>query len=156
MLVSSCPCGSDRPYAQCCQPLHQGSTFAQTAEQLMRSRYSAFALGLTDYIKNTTLPAQQPFLDMAGIEQWAASCRFTALEILSTEAGQSGDASGKVEFIAQFYLENVKDLQAHHELSSFKQCQKRWYFIDPNVNKSPQRNDPCPCGSGRKYKKCCG
>lgn len=64
-----CPCGDGRPYANCCQPLHQGRP-AAGAGGLMRSRYSAYVLGLIDYLVQTTLPAQQALLDRQAMEQW--------------------------------------------------------------------------------------
>lgn len=121
----------------------------------MRSRFCAYALGLTDYIFNTTLPAQQSALERAAIEQWAASARFTQLQVGATQAGQPGDLTGQVEFTAQFYLAGESTLQTHHECSEFRYCNKRWYFLDPNAPIQAQRNSPCPCGSGRKFKKCC-
>ncbi len=155
MSTSLCPCGSNRAYADCCEPLHRHTQVASSAEQLMRSRYSAYALGLVDYIVATTLPAQQPVLDREGIAAWASSCTFTGLEILDTRAGQPGDLEGQVEFVAYFRLHNVNDVQKHQERSSFRFRHQRWFFVDPTVGKPPERNAPCPCGRGPKYKKCC-
>lgn len=98
-----CPCGSDQSYGACCAPLHQGQARATTAEQLMRSRYSAFAKGDVDYLMAThpdehTPPGQRR-------RELRASCRQTrwlGLEILSVERGGVDDLEGTVSFEAHF------------------------------------------------------
>ena len=93
----------------------------------------------------------------------AEQSTWLGLEIVDTEAGGMDDENGVVEFIARF-TEKGQPKQ-HHERSRFSKHAGRWYYLDGEVPK-PQtqrhegpkvgRNDPCPCGSGKKYKKCCG
>lgn len=142
-----CPCGSMKPYAECCQPLHQGKA-APSPEALMRSRYAAFVLTLPDYLLATWHSSTRPpSLNLDGSPDWAS------LSILDSE--QTG-TDGRVHFRAVYkagkgwgYLE---------EASRFVQEEGRWYYLSGNTSEGPfkpGRNDPCPCGSGRKYKACC-
>jgi len=86
------------------------------------------------------------------------------LDILSTEQGEAGDATGFVEFVAHFILDERSARIANAPLFRFDAGDGRWYFVDEANRKpvpivkgaQPGRNDPCPCGSGKKYKKCCG
>lgn len=166
-----CPCqlnpsitqtlGAPLPYAQCCEPLHKGQRAAETAEMLMRSRYAAFVLVLPDYIVATSLPAQQALLDKAAIEDWAVTTDWAGLEIVQHLA-KIGKRHAQVEFKA--YFNSVKGLQAHHELSAFvktteqagKNTPIKWYFLDPTVAMNVTQKQPCLCGSGEKFKRCCG
>ncbi|TVP93371.1 MAG: YchJ family protein [Pseudomonadaceae bacterium] len=150
---SPCPCGSSNTYADCCQPLHLGNT-APSAERLMRSRYSAYTLGLVDYLINTTLPAQQANLDRKAMRQWSKQSRWLGLEVIASEATRPDSDQAWVRFIARWQDPNGEK-QAHEEHSEFRREQGRWYFIDPNHPLKPGRNSPCPCGSGKKYKQCC-
>lgn len=147
---SPCPCGSPHSYAACCQPLHQGQP-ATSAEALMRSRYSAYTLGLVDYLIATTLPAQQSGLDSAAIAEWSRSSQWLGLEV--AQAVEQGDQA-EVQFVAR-WADASGVAQAHREHSAFVRKQQRWYFIDPGVALNHGRNEPCPCGSGRKFKQCC-
>jgi SEC-C motif-containing protein len=158
-----CHCGSGRPYSDCCEPYVTGVAAAPSAEALMRSRYSAYAEHAIDYLGDTLHPAHRSDWDREATRRWAEAAEWLGLEIVSTEAGQPGDAEGWVEFVATF---NEKgEQQRHHERSRFQFHDGRWYYVDGSLPK-PQtqrhegpkvgRNDPCPCGSGKKYKKCCG
>ncbi|MDX9687091.1 YchJ family protein [Halopseudomonas formosensis] len=148
-----CPCGDGRPYADCCQPLHQGRP-AAGAGRLMRSRYSAYVLGLIDYLVQTTLPAQQALLDRQAMEQWSRESEWLGLEV--TEDAPDGDTASRarVSFVAR-WADPDGTRHSHLERSEFCQLDGSWYFIDPNHPLSVGRNDPCPCGSGRKFKQCC-
>ena len=159
-LSTPCPCTPDKLYADCCQPFHVGRGVAPTAEQLMRSRYSAWALGLIDYIIQTTAIKQQPALVPAEMRQWANEAKWQRLEVIDTLAGSADDNFGEVEFKAYFTLPDDEQIHTHHERSHFAKDNDRWYFLDPNIlarsARLAGRNDPCPCASGKKYKKCCG
>ena len=125
----------------------------------MRSRYVAWSLGLIDYLFATTWSQQQSGLDRKEMEDWAERTQWQSLEILDTVAGQPGDTQGEVEFLARFQLPPVQAIQEHRERSRFVYEHNRWFFVDPSLpvrSVSVGRNDPCPCGSGKKYKKCCG
>ena len=145
-----------KSYLDCCKPFHEGR-LPKTAEQLMRSRYSAFVMVNTDYIVNTTLPAQQPLLDKNVIAAWAKDTAWSGLEILEHQS--IGKRHAQVEFKA--YFNDKNGLQAHHELSSFvlvnnSNQNARWYFLDPTVDFKMSQKQPCSCGSKEKFKRCCG
>ncbi|MEI7606897.1 MAG: YchJ family protein [Rhodospirillaceae bacterium] len=161
MTDTDCPCGSGRMLAACCGPYLSGAAAAPTAEALMRSRYSAFVAGNVDYIENTLLPETRGDFDRKHIADWAANSQWLGLEVCSTEAGGEGDDEGKVEFIARFAFKGAQ--HAHHEMSRFVRRDGRWWYLDgdmvaprPRTVAKIGRNDPCSCGSGKKYKKCCG
>lgn len=121
----------------------------------MRSRFTAYYQGNTDYLIATTWPRQKDGLDKAAIHQRADSTEWTRLDVVRTEAGQAGDPKGVVEFKAWYKTPEGKEA-AHHESSDFIKEGDHWYFIYPDIPaKLPGRNDPCLCGSGKKYKKCC-
>lgn len=157
-----CPCGSSRAYEECCQPLIKNAQSATTAEQLMRSRYSAFVKKEYAHLLASLHPGQRSDYDEQSTRAWAESAEWQGINILNTIAGGPEDSEGQVEFVAS-YLERG-NRQEHHELSAFKKEQGVWYFTTgktmpkPSVRAAPKtgRNDPCPCGSNKKFKKCCG
>lgn len=147
-----CPCGSGRSYAGCCRPLHAGEKSAADAEQLMRSRYSAYVLQQIDYVVATTVPSQQHLLDVADMRRWSENTRWLGLKVLH-HLPDAGKHHAQVEFEAHF--EDGGEICRHHELSAFANIGGRWYFIDPTVE-LPTMKQPCLCGSGKKFKACCG
>ena len=157
----SCSCGREEPYERCCQPYIEGAA-APTAEALMRSRYSAYVHGATDYLVSTHAPEGREEVDRDLTEKWAKESSWLGLEVVSTDKGAADDDEGMVEFIAR-YRTAGHDL-SHREKSRFKKVDGRWCYVDGEVAR-PQparaaqtagRNDPCPCGSGKKYKRCHG
>lgn len=150
--MSACPCGSGAGYTACCAPLHHGQAHAQSAEQLMRSRYSAYALGETAYIRDTTVPAQQPLLDMPAIERWSRESEWLGLNVLQ-HLPDTGKRHAQVLFEAHF--RDRGETCRHTEHSAFVRIENRWYFIDPTVP-LPAMKALCFCGSGKKFKHCCG
>lgn len=155
--MAICPCGSDKSFAACCQPYLSGAAQAPTAEALMRSRYTAYTRNHMDYLARTWDAETQPAsLDEETDLEWAG------LTIVSTHAGQPDDMEGTVEFIAHYRVSGA-DRQIH-ETSRFRQHDGEWFYLDGKVEDTPLynrpektgRNDPCPCGSGKKFKKCCG
>lgn len=148
----NCPCGSGNSLAQCCGRYHNG-TQAPGAELLMRSRYSAYVLGLIDYLQATTLPAQQAALDMEGVRRWSLGSTWLGLEVSESAVFGGKPEHAMVTFTARWHDQNGE--HAHQERSAFVQCEDRWYFIDPTVPLKTGRNDPCPCASGLKFKRCC-
>ena len=118
----------------------------------MRSRYSAWALQRIDYLIATTWPRQQRQLQRKALENWANATEWQQLKIVDTLQGNTNDTTGKVEFRATYQLKATGETDTHQERSSFIKEEERWYFITPTATR---RNDPCPCGSGKKYKKCC-
>jgi len=147
-----CPCGSGDPLEACCGRYHGGLP-APSAERLMRSRYSAYVLGLIDYIESTTLPVQQPSLDLQSMKAWSAGSTWLGLEVEESQLLGGQPEHARVTFTARWHDRTGEHVQ--HERSAFVQHDGKWYFIDPTVPLNAGRNDPCPCGSGQKFKKCC-
>lgn len=146
-----CPCGRDQPYANCCARLHCGEA-ATDAEQLMRSRYCAYCLGLIEYLVATTLPAQQAGLDLPAMTQWSRESTWLGLQV--NEVARRGSDQAQISFTASWSDPDGRSHQ-HRECSDFVRKQGRWYFINPGPQGDVGRNAPCPCGSGLKYKRCC-
>lgn len=159
--MSLCPCGSGRGLEECCGPIVGGAP-APTAEALMRSRYTAFVLGDMDHIARTHAPEVREDFNAADAKRWSSESKWDGLEIRHIEGGGAGDEAGSVEFVARF--RSGGQVHAHHELATFRREDGVWYYVDGQLNPkaAPRhvdkvgRNDPCPCGSGKKYKKCCG
>ncbi len=158
MNETLCPCCSGKDYSDCCQPVISGERKAATPEELMRARYSAYAKAEVDFIIDSTHPEKRAENDRAEIERWAKNSEWLGLQILNT-----AEEPAQVEFIATYADHGVK--LEHHELAEFRKSKDEWFFYDgalvarhPFVRVEPKigRNDPCPCGSGKKYKKCCG
>ncbi|CAM4172864.1 YchJ family protein [Acinetobacter pragensis] len=151
MPETSCPCGQGE-YAQCCQPLHTVQAKAQSAEQLMRSRYSAFARHEIDYIVQTTALGQQQALDVPAIANWSKSNQWLRLEVV--QADENLDKThAQVEFKAHYH--DGKQAHVHHEVSHFVKQNGAWFFLDPTTGLQITMKQPCICGSGKKFKQCC-
>ena len=128
----------------------------------MRARYTAYTQIEMGFIEKTHDPKTNKDIDMQGSREWAESTNWEGLEIVETKQGGVDDEVGTVEFKAIFSTEEGS--QIHHELSHFRKQNGVWYYSDsitPNrtlVREFPKvgRNEPCPCGSGKKHKKCCG
>lgn len=148
----NCYCQSGLSYEACCKPFHQGQCFPDSAEQLMRSRYCAYVLKDIAYIVHTTVPSQQKLLDQQALLEWAEQTKWCGLEIVS-HLPHIGKLHSKVEFNAFFQTD--EGIENHHEISLFVNIDKRWYFVDPTVP-LPTNKQPCICGSGKKFKHCCG
>ena len=147
-----CPCQSTLSYENCCAPFHNGFRLPETAEQLMRSRYCAYVLHKIDYIIQTTVPAQQGLLNRISIDQWSKDTQWQGL-IVHQHLPQITPRHSQVLFTALFF-ENGKT-QQHTELSTFVKMGETWFFIDPTVA-LPSMKVLCFCGSGKKFKGCCG
>jgi SEC-C motif domain protein len=162
-----CPCraaaSEKRAFSNCCGPYLAREKAPPTAEALMRSRYSAFVRADVDYLFDTLAEDQRTDFDRAATTDWAKKSEWLGLEILGVEQGGEQDAAGEVTFVAHFSRDGKK--LAHKERSEFRRDgEGRWRFAKELPLKGetlvrgpqPGRNDPCPCGSGKKYKKCCG
>ncbi|SHG75431.1 YchJ family protein [Ferrimonas marina] len=150
-----CPCGSTRPYADCCQPLHLGQTQASSPEQLMRSRYCAFVQGQAQYLYDTHHPEFRAGLSVDELAEASQQTQWLGLTIVAAPAPQG--SQGVVEFKARFH--QGEDEGILHERSRFALQQGRWLYCDGEFDPKPVaagRNAPCPCGSGKKFKRCCG
>ena len=144
----------------------------------MRSRYVAYARGDIDYIARTTAAESLRSFDAQSARAWAGQARWLGLKLLKTDKGGAEDSVGTVEFVAT-YRQNGATIE-HRELSRFRRDERgEWRFVDGGTSSKPAegrvarspvelppalaapaqkagRNDPCPCGSGKKFKKCCG
>ncbi|MCW2961529.1 MAG: motif domain protein [Thermoleophilia bacterium] len=165
--MDSCHCGSGRDLSECCLPVIRGERSAATAEELMRSRYSAFVLGDVDWILKSHHPDTVDEVNAEEIEEWSKSSEWLGLRIRETEGGGADDEEGLVVFRARY---KVQGQQVDHvERAHFERADGEWRFhsvredeetvveLKPVEPKSEVgRNDPCPCGSGKKFKKCHG
>lgn len=147
-----CPCQSGQLYQECCQPFHHHLRDAETAEKLMRSRYSAFKLGLVDYLLETLHPSKRHTGEREALQSSISQSQWLGLKIIDHKQANN---LAEVEFVAFYQDEPVGQL---HERSRFTREAGRWFYHDglflPPVKLG--RNDPCFCGSGKKYKTCHG
>ena len=144
--MAECPCGSDSEFDECCGPIIGG----------------AQAQGNLDHIENTHASEVRDNFNRSAAESTANSVKWVSLEIFGTAEGGADDETGTVEFSARFRQDGK--LMMHHELSNFRREDGRWVYVDGKINPKGKprrvdkvgRNAPCPCGSGKKFKKCCG
>lgn len=161
-VPDQCPCGSGLDFVHCCGPIIDGAA-AQTPLALMRARYTAFSLRrIDDFLRDTLTAEKQAQFDLREVELSARDADGVGFDVRAIEGGGPDDQAGSVEYVARFRIRG--QVQAHHELAFFIRQDGRWLYSDAQVNPKsvPRqvdkvgRNDPCPCGSGQKYKKCCG
>jgi len=159
--MSLCPCGSKKSLTECCETIIQGKQPAKTPEALMRSRYTAYALGDMEYIAETMRGEATKAFDPKSALEWSQNATWLGLEVIDAPSIKEDENVGFVEFIAH-YIYNHKQ-QSVHERSEFHRENQCWYYVTGTPGrKKPQkaekigRNDACPCESGKKYKKCCG
>lgn len=149
---TSCPCGSRKEYQHCCLRFHNQSCVPATAEELMRSRYSAFCTGELSYLINSWHPAFRP-----AAETILSDCaHYISLQIIDTDKGRPEDTTGEVTFVVQ-YIDNDQ-LVTMKEKSSFIKHQHKWLYQEGEnelSQKTLKKSAPCPCGSGKKFKRCC-
>ncbi len=172
--MTLCPCGSQHTYSRCCEIAHLNHSAVTTPEQLMRSRYSAHVLGLVDYVVDTYHPSCHAEEQRDGIAD-SIDSHWVKLEVVDRASGRH-EHEGFVEFNA--YFEEEGKQYCLSERSRFIREDDLWYYIDgefpqdhteadeeptsdPRLTTPVQslkvgRNDPCICGSGKKFKKCCG
>ena len=168
--MKDCPCGSNFPYTDCCGPLIRGTSFADTAEDLMRSRYTAFTENNWEYLVLTSHPEEKKemaLLESALVDQGA---KWKGLEITGTSKGGIEDSEGLVDFVAHYVKDGIP--QTLNESSRFYKINGHWVNSRKDSTLSPVpvpslekpktvirnkakigRNDSCPCGSGKKYKR---
>ncbi|MEI6897579.1 MAG: YchJ family metal-binding protein [Psychromonas sp.] len=157
LMKQACPCKSGQCYEKCCAVFHQLQQKPQSCEQLMRSRYSAFILQNGEYLFATYHADFRGDLTIKQLSE--KSLPWTHLQIIDTK---SFAETGFVEFKA-FYMHDGQ-LTFHHERSNFVKHNEQWLYCDGifypedksgSIQKNIARNDPCPCGSAKKFKKCC-
>lgn len=127
-----CYCGTNKKFDDCCQPFIEGNAKPLTAEELMRSRYTAYVIVAVEYILRSTHPSTRRFYKAEDIENWAKSSFWEKLEIISTSQGLPKDKKGIVEFKA-FYMDAEGNRQIHHEKSNFRKELGKWFFVDGEV-----------------------
>ena len=159
MSSVQCPCGSKEPFINCCQPLLRGDQKATSAEQLMRSRYSAFHTGDVSYLLKTHHASQHSETEEQDLENTMTSTQWLGLTILGAQSGAAEDKQGQVEILARFQA--GREFGLVHEMSRFVRENEQWFYVDGTPDprgsapmKPPGRNDPCWCGSGLKFKLC--
>ena len=120
-MENLCPCCSGKLYEECCEPFHSKKEFPKTAEDLMRSRYAAFAIPNGYYLWETTLPSKRKFHHKTELENWGKENTWTKLEIINSSEKEE---KYKTNFTNKYEEENI-----HHELSTFKKVDKKWYYV---------------------------
>jgi len=152
-------------YEECCEPFVVGKKKAPTAETLMRSRYSAYVVKNINYIDETQITLENEVFNKEEALKWADSSEWMGLEIRKTQKGESNDNTGVVEFVAHYKDKASGTELHHHETSLFQKKDGEWMFREGQIHGAQPvkrlepkigRNDPCSCGSGKKFKKCCG
>lgn len=147
-----CPCGSEKPLQECCQPILDDHAKANTPEMLMRSRYTAFGLMATPHILKTWHSSTRP--NTLSFE--TNPVKWVNLKIHPQKNLPENKNQGIVTFTAQ-YIENNTLCQLH-ESSKFVKEEGLWFYLDGKTEitkKNLSRNSSCPCGSGKKFKRCC-
>lgn len=123
----TCYCGNKETYTACCEVFHLNKGKAKTAEQLMRSRYSAFVLANGDYLMQTHHSSTRPIQEKKAIVKWSKSVDWIKLEVLETTKGLENDEEGTVTFNAYFYERGSTELI--HEKSAFLKEDDTWYYL---------------------------
>ncbi len=157
-LLALCCCGSELLYKQCCHIYISGEKAAPTAEALMRSRYTAYVLHDSAYLMKTWDATKCP----PSIDFSKDQAEWQQLEIITTKKGGIKDSKGLVEFKAYYFQDGKQHILK--EVSRFKKDRGNWYYLDgvvksiANNSQQPSQalNVPCSCGSGKKFKRCCG
>jgi SEC-C motif-containing protein len=154
----ACLCGSGLNYEQCCGLFHSGQQLPGTAESLMRSRFTAYARRDADYLLASWDSSNRP----AAIDFSKETAEWQSLRIISSKKGGAKDSKGIVEFKAFYRQDGIEYFM--HEISRFIKSGQRWLYIDGVIKAAGKvegiadagRNTLCACGSGKKFKRCCG
>jgi SEC-C motif-containing protein len=153
-----CPCGSGKLFGDCCEPVISGQRLAATAEQLMRARFTAHVTHDALFLHRTYRPTSgQKFVE----DPSAPTLQWKKLVVHAHEPGANPDtafvsftAYGEEQGIEQVLEEKAEFVRQHGALIYTRAVREGPVPYKAAVPK-PGRNDPCPCGSGRKYKQCC-
>lgn len=125
---TNCPCESGLLYEACCGPIILRKKSARTAEELMRSRYTAFTLKDWNYLVATHHPTTRGTSLRRDLEEYDDNPQWCGLKILSTAAGLAKDKTGKVQFEASYFLNGDTHVLAEH--SRFKRYKGEWKYLD--------------------------
>ncbi len=146
-IFMGCICGERKEFDDCCGAIISGKRKAKNSWELMRSRYSAYVRGDGAYLVLSTVKENRYEDDASLIEEFSAKNEWLKLDILNI-------SEDTVEFKA--YYKEGEDIKILHEKSNFIIEDGEWRYKDGALyNTKVQRNESCPCGSGKKYKKCC-
>ncbi|WP_378187896.1 YchJ family protein [Aquimarina sp. W85] len=125
--MNNCPCGKKQPYNVCCAPIHTNIARAVTAEDLMRSRYTAFVMANGNYLMQSHHTTTRPINDKLKIITWAKAVQWIRLEILQVIRGSATDLDGEVHFIAYFFEDGqVQNIDEH---SKFVRENDHWSYL---------------------------
>lgn len=127
-----CPCESKRSYDRCCEPYLLGKALPETAEKLMRSRFSAYAMVRADYLVATTSEEERAKIDRDELERYCRAVKCISLRILETEQGGKDDETGVVVFHAKLLINGKRML--HRERSRFVREAGKWAYVDGDTN----------------------
>lgn len=127
-MTQPCPCGRDRPLSGCCGRFLDDGLRPDTAEDLMRSRYTAHAMQRIDYLRKTLWPRHQPNFDTAATTRWATSNHWAGLTVIALKDGGPADRSGTVLFEARYLAGG--QLLTYRENSLFRKKKGRWYYVE--------------------------
>ncbi len=158
MIGNQCECGSGKGYLACCGQYHQDMAVALTAEALMRSRYCAYVREYNEYLNKSWHSSTRPRDAITHNPQLI----WRGLEVINIVGGGEQDSRGEVEFVAHYTISGRPE--SLHERSHFIREAGQWFYVRGDdllplvaaASDKIARNEPCPCGSGKKYKKCCG
>jgi SEC-C motif-containing protein len=151
-VLEKCPCCSGDSYEECCAPYLESGQLAPDPMTLMRSRYTAFCKENYDYVNKTWHDETRP----DGLGEGEPN-KWIGLEIIEW-ATDDEDVEGEVEFKARLIIGD--QMETLHEVSSFDKIDGRWVYHSGEFKNENQRlkkismKDPCPCGSGKKFKHC--
>ena len=155
MSEKFCPCGQKKRSQHCCGMYLSGQKKPETAEKLMRSRYTAFCTGNIDYLIATLHPDKRQSDDRAELAQNTSKTEWLGLTIIEIEQGKKKDKKGIVEFEAVYRINEPGQL---HERSRFSKIDGEWFYLDGDIlpGTIPKPKDSCWCRSGKKYRQCHG
>ena len=143
----NCTCGNNKNYSECCGAIIDGKKSALTPEELMRSRYSAYVNCNGEYLVQSAIKENRYSEDIELIEEFSNSVKWLKLDVLHAQGNI-------VEFKA--YYRDSEGIKVLHEKSNFTLYNGTWYYANGDLyNSKVERNESCPCGSGKKFKKCC-
>ena len=163
-VTNICPCGSELDLEKCCLPLIQGKVKAATAQDLLRARYTAFTRGDVDFILRITVGHVTKSIEKR-LRIGRKARDGLGSKLFNLKWAKRNNDTGTIVFGAHYRDRKDGKDHEHWEKSFFEKENGQWRFADaqgiqmgPYKRAEPKigRNDPCTCGSGKKYKKCCG
>lgn len=154
--MQDCYCCSGEKFELCCGPILSGDAKAKNAEQLMRSRFSAYCTDNFQYILDTYGAEQRQNLTTEALKSSAGDTRWLGLQVIAFK--ETSEQTAQVEFVA--FYKDAGNVYQMHEISDFELQQQHWKYTTGQMQADSgkiklSRNAPCPCNSGKKFKQCC-